>query len=83
VLLNGVLFFGNAEDLSTKVRQLFAKADMVALDMRSVADIDVSGANILANVASKSRARGKSLLFCAVPEPFTPRQGRLAEGHRG
>jgi anti-anti-sigma regulatory factor len=70
VLLNGVLFFGNAEDLSTKVRQLFVEADMVTLDMRSVSDIDVSGANILANVASKSRARNKSLLFCSVPEPL-------------
>ena len=28
VLLHGVLFFGNAEDLSTKVRQLFLQADM-------------------------------------------------------
>ena len=70
VLLHGVLFFGNAEDLSTKVRQLFLQADMVTLDMRGVSDIDVSGANILANVASKSRAQKKSLLFCGVSEPL-------------
>ncbi len=70
VLLHGVLFFGNAEDLSTKVRQLFLQADMVTLDMRGVSDIDVSGANILANVASRSRAQKKSLLFCGVPEPL-------------
>ena len=70
VLLHGVLFFGNAEDLSTKVRQLFLQADMVTLDMRGISDIDVSGANILANVATKSHAQRKSLLFCGVSEPL-------------
>ena len=70
VLLEGVLFFGNAEDLSAKVRQLFVQADMVALDMRGVGDIDVSGANILANLAGKGRAQRKHLLFCGVPEPL-------------
>ena len=70
LLLEGVLFFGNAEDLAAKVRQLFVQADMVALDMRGVSDIDVSGANILANLASKSRAQSKNLLFCGVSEPL-------------
>lgn len=70
LLLDGVLFFGNADDLSAKVKQLFLQADMVALDLRGVRDIDVSGANILANLASKSRAQGKYLLFCGVPEPL-------------
>ncbi len=70
VLLDGVLFFGNAEDLSAKVKQLFMQADMVALDMRGVSDIDVSGANILANLARKSRAQNKNLLFCGVSEPL-------------
>ncbi len=70
VLLEGVLFFGNADDLSAKVKQLFLHADLVALDMRGVSDIDVSGANILANLASKSRAQNKNLVFCGVPEPL-------------
>ncbi len=70
LLLDGVLFFGNAEDMAAKVKQLFLQADMVALDMRGVSDIDVSGANILANLASKSRAQHKHLLFCGVAEPL-------------
>jgi CRP-like cAMP-binding protein/ABC-type transporter Mla MlaB component len=70
VLLDGVLFFGNAEDLSAKVKQLFLQAEMVALDMHGVSDIDVSGAKILANLASKSRAQNKHLLFCGVSEPL-------------
>ena len=65
--LEGVLFFGNADDLSAKVKTLFQKADMIALDMRGVSDIDVSGANILANLISKSRDLKKSLLFCEIP----------------
>jgi len=64
------LFFGNAEDLSAKVKQLFLQADMVALDMRGVSDIDVSGANILANLVSNGRAHDKNLLFCGVSEPL-------------
>jgi CRP-like cAMP-binding protein/anti-anti-sigma regulatory factor len=42
---------------------------MVTLDMRGVNDIDVSGANILANLVNKSRALKKFLLFCHVPPP--------------
>ncbi len=65
--LEGVLFFGNADDLSAKVKTLFQQTDMIALDMRGVSDIDVSGANILANLISKSRELKRSLLFCEVP----------------
>jgi sulfate permease, SulP family len=65
--LEGVLFFGNADDLSVRVRTLFQKAEMVVLDMRGVNDIDVSGATILASLVSKSREMKKYLLFCHVP----------------
>jgi CRP-like cAMP-binding protein/ABC-type transporter Mla MlaB component len=65
--LEGVLFFGNADDLSARIKSLFQETDMIALDMRGVNDIDVSGANILANLVSKSRELKKCLLFCHVP----------------
>jgi sulfate permease, SulP family len=65
--LEGVLFFGNAEDLAREVKDLFSRADMVALDMRAITDIDVSGANILSTLVRRSRQQGKSLLFCNVP----------------
>jgi sulfate permease, SulP family len=81
LLLEGVLFFGNADDLSAKVKQLFLQADMVTLDMRGVSDIDVSGANILASLANKSRAQSKYLLFCGVSEPlYAIVKGILPEG---
>lgn len=65
--LEGVLFFGNADDLSARAKQLFLQADMIALDLRGINDVDVSGANILATLASKSRDLKKHLLFCNVP----------------
>ncbi len=65
--LEGVLFFGNADDLSARVKQLFLQADMIALDLRGINDVDVSGANILATLATKSRDLKKHLLFCNVP----------------
>jgi sulfate permease, SulP family len=66
--LEGVLFFGNADDLSAKVKTLFQQTDMITLDMRGVSDIDVSGANILANLISKSRERKKA--FCSARSPL-------------
>jgi sulfate permease, SulP family len=65
--LEGVLFFGNADDLSATIRQIFNEADMIALDLRGVSDIDVSGATILENVMAKSRGWKKDLLLCEVP----------------
>jgi MFS superfamily sulfate permease-like transporter len=65
--LHGVLFFGNADDLSSAVSKAFAEADMIVLDFRGISDIDVSGATILRNLVEKSRKRGKHLLFCNVP----------------
>ena len=40
---------------------------MITLDMRGVNDVDVSGANILANLVNKSRELKKILLFCHIP----------------
>ena len=40
---------------------------MVALDMRAISDIDVSGANILNTLVRRSRLHGKHLFFCNVP----------------
>jgi anti-anti-sigma regulatory factor len=65
--LEGVLFFGNADDLSARIKHLFQNADMVTLDMRGVSDIDASGAAILENIVNKSRGLKKDLLFCDVP----------------
>jgi len=66
--LEGVLFFGNAEDLAREIKERDADTDMIVLDMRAITDIDVSGATILRSLVRRSRERGKHLLFCNVPE---------------
>lgn len=65
--LEGVLFFGNADDLSARIKTLFNDADMIALDLRGVSDLDASGATILENIMTKSRGWKKDLLLCEVP----------------
>jgi anti-anti-sigma regulatory factor len=71
IRLDGMLFFGNAEDLATRVKTLFQQADMIALDLRGVSDIDVTGAQILTSLVGTVRAKGKHLLFCGVPDSLS------------
>ncbi len=65
--LQGVLFFGNADDLSSIMAELMVDHDMILLDLRGISDIDVSGVTILANAVGRCRARGKEVLFCNLP----------------
>jgi anti-anti-sigma regulatory factor len=76
--LGGVLFFGNADDLSATVSKLFAEADTIILDLHGVADIDVSGATVLRNLVERSRKRRKELLFCNAPLAFAATLDKIA-----
>jgi sulfate permease, SulP family len=67
--LEGVMFFGNADDLCAEVEDLFAKASIVVLDFRHVADIDISAIGALQQAVSKALAKKKKLLFCHLPSP--------------
>ncbi|HEY0442369.1 MAG TPA: SulP family inorganic anion transporter, partial [Xanthobacteraceae bacterium] len=75
--LEGVLFFGNADDLSGKTKELLANGDMVLLDMRDISDVDISGATILSNIVTSCRLRGKTVLFCNVPEQGAALRGAV------
>jgi anti-anti-sigma regulatory factor len=68
--LQGVLFFGNADDLSHEILDLLAGSDAVLLDFKGISDIDVSGAQVLRSVIQKARSQGKRVLFCSVLEPL-------------
>jgi sulfate permease, SulP family len=65
--LNGVMFFGNADELSREVDAIFKRADMVLLDLEAVTDIDFSAASILRYELAKSARHRKALLFSGVP----------------
>ena len=67
--LEGVMFFGNADDLCAEIEELFGKASVVVLDFRHVADIDISAVGALQQAVSKALARKKNLLFCHLPSP--------------
>ena len=64
--LEGVLFFGNAEDLAFKVKHHLKSADVVVLDLKKVTDIDLSGGNVLASLITKANQQDKSIIFCGV-----------------
>ena len=64
--LEGALFFGNADNLSVRVKELFENTDVVLLDMRGISDIDISGVNVLKGLRDKARERGQHLMFCHV-----------------
>lgn len=66
--LQGVLFFGNADDLSRLVEVLLPECDMILFDLGGISDIDVSGTTILATVVGRCRARGKNVVLCNVPK---------------
>jgi MFS superfamily sulfate permease-like transporter len=62
--LEGALFFGNADDLALRVKQLFETADMVLLDLRGISDVDISGINVLKSLGDKAREKSQSLVYC-------------------
>lgn len=63
--LQGVLFFGNADDLASELRRYDDDSDIIVLDMNRVTSVDTSGATVLQQIASRCRTRGKALLVCA------------------
>src|SRR5581483_2854756 len=76
--LQGVLFFGNADDLSNLVATLLQESKMILLDLRGISDVDVSGVTILANMAARAKSRGRSVSFCNVPTDRREALGKAA-----
>lgn len=64
--LEGALFFGNADDLSLRVKDLFGDSEMILLDMAAISDIDISGVNALRTLRQKAAEKKRRLLYCNV-----------------
>src|ERR1700693_1972772 len=60
------MFFGNADELSRDVSELFRDVDLLTLDLQGVTDIDFSAMTILQHEWAKSRRANKRLLLCNV-----------------
>jgi Xaa-Pro dipeptidase len=80
--LQGVLFFGNSDDLASDMRALEADAETIILDLHRVADIDTSGATALQQVAARFRVESLRHLDAGAMIKrigVEPRQLRLLE----
>ena len=64
--LQGVLFFGNSDDLATELRTIADRAVIIILDFKSVSDIDVSGATAMQQAAKRWLERNRQLIVCSV-----------------
>lgn len=64
--LQGVLFFGNSDDLATQIREASDRAIIIIVDLKRVSDIDVSGATVLYQVAKRCRERNRHLILCGA-----------------
>ena len=61
--LQGPLFFGSAENLSTQVEEAIYTAQYCIIDMKRVTEIDSTGANILTQLKRSFEKEKKHLLF--------------------
>jgi SulP family sulfate permease len=66
VELEGPLFFGSAERLSTRVESLAQSADYVVLDLRRVTEIDATAALVLEQLAKRQQAAGVHVALAGV-----------------
>lgn len=64
--LQGVLFFGNCDDLDTELRRLEPQFDAVILDMRRVTDIDATGNKALNDMRARLAKNGRSLCISGL-----------------
>lgn len=68
--LQGVLFFGNSDDLATELRDTADRTVIIVLDFKRVSDIDVSGATALQQVAKRCHERNRQLIICGAQRSY-------------
>jgi MFS superfamily sulfate permease-like transporter/CRP-like cAMP-binding protein len=74
--LQGVLFFGNADDLATSIQHLPEGVSDVILDLRQVGDLDTSGATVLRQIA---RRCGENRVRLSLAQPGAKYEALLHE----
>ncbi len=79
--LQGIMFFGNADDLAAELRELQKVVDIVILDMRRIGDVDTSGIAVLQQLARRFAENQKNLVACSVNPKFS-QAVRFALGKR-
>jgi anti-anti-sigma regulatory factor len=74
-VLQGALFFGNADELEAEIGRLPAHIDLVVLDFQNVKNIDVSGAVVLQHIGGRLERHAKRLFLSGLPDVQTLRAG--------
>lgn len=64
--LDGTVFFGTADELADRVRQLAPETDCVILGLRRVSDIDSTGARTVLELAGDLARAGKQLIVAEL-----------------
>lgn len=67
--LQGVLFFGNANDIRLEIDSLPEAVETVILDFYDVTDIDLSGSLALSQACAALRTRRRQVLFSSLRNP--------------
>jgi MFS superfamily sulfate permease-like transporter len=80
VELQGALFFGSTERLSTQVEALAKAADYVVLDLRRVTDIDATGALVLEQLVKRQQAAGVHVALAGITTKGRLGSALLASG---
>jgi MFS superfamily sulfate permease-like transporter len=80
VELQGALFFGSTERLSTQVEALSKAADYVVLDLRRVTDIDATGALVLEQLVKRRQAAGVHVALAGLTAKGRLGSALLASG---
>lgn len=73
--LEGVLFFGNADDLSLVIRRHATHCRQIILQMRRVNDVDSTGVDILRQAVDRARAKSCEIVLCHVGAALGPLHG--------
>ncbi|TDR93446.1 SulP family sulfate permease [Enterovirga rhinocerotis] len=70
--LQGVLFFGNADDLATAIQNLHGRVRTLILDFHRVTDLDTSGATVLRQIARRTAENGVQLVLAGPAPKYRP-----------
>lgn len=76
--VNGEAFFGSADQIQDRVRELCENSDslrVIILRMKNAGNIDITGAAVLRQIAMELRENGKTLMLCGT----TPRVREVLE----
>ncbi|MDN3921833.1 SulP family inorganic anion transporter [Roseateles violae] len=78
--LEGPLFFGTAEPLIARLRELVDEVDYLVLGLHRIGAVDGTGARFLLEFAADCEARGKHLLLAEWGDASDPRLQALLAG---